>query len=156
MKCESCKSNDATVRVKQVADGLVKEVNLCAACAEQNGLKSPAAMADFFFGAGSPVPVRSEERGPQKSCPVCHMREGDYQKTNRLGCESCYETFSEQLIPLVDNMHRSTRHVGKTPSHEKTRSQMENLRIELQKAVNRQAFEEAAEIRDRIKALEVQ
>lgn len=153
MKCEACHNAAATVQVKQVADGLVKEVFLCPACAEKSGLKSPAAMADFLFGVGSPVFSEASPEA-QKSCPVCHMRGSDFRQTSRLGCEHCYETFTDELAPMIENMHRSFQHVGKTPAHEQTRTQIEALQVLLRHAIERQAFEEAAGIRDEINALE--
>ena len=155
MKCEACHSAEATVQVKQVADGMVKEVFLCPACAEKSGLKSPAAMADFLFGVGSPVFAEASPE-TQKSCPMCHMRGSDFRKTSRLGCERCYETFADELAPMIENMHRSFQHCGKTPTHEQTRVQIASLQASLRDAVERQAFEEAAGIRDEIKALEMQ
>jgi len=154
MKCEACHSNTATVQVKQVADGTVKEVFLCASCAENSGLKSPAAMADFLFGVGSPPGAGAS--AAQKSCPVCHMRGSDFNKTSRLGCEHCYETFADELIPMIEGMHRSLRHTGKTPTREHTRVELDGLRTKLRKAVERQAFEDAAGLRDQIRALELQ
>ncbi len=155
MKCEACHSEEASVQVKQVADGMVKEVFLCPACAEKSGLKAPADMADFLFGVGSPAFSETSPEA-QKSCPLCHMRGSDFRKTSRLGCEHCYETFADELVPMVENMHRSFQHSGKTPAHEKTRAQIEVLQASLLEAVQRQAFEDAAGIRDEIKALEVQ
>ncbi len=155
MKCEACHSQDASVQVKQVADGMVKEVFLCAQCAEKSGLKSPAAMADFLFGVPNTAFAESSAEA-QRSCPVCHMRGSDFRKTSRLGCEHCYETFADELAPMVETMHRASQHRGKTPEHEKTRAEIETLQASLMKAIQRQAFEEAAEIRDAIKALEVQ
>jgi protein arginine kinase activator len=155
VKCEACHSAEATVQVKQVADGQVKEVFLCPVCAEKSGLKSPAAMADFLFGVGSPV-FSDAALDAHKGCPVCHMRGSDFRKTSRLGCEHCYETFADELVPMIETMHRSFQHRGKTPAHEQTRVQIALLQARLRNAVERQAFEEAAGIRDEIKALEVQ
>jgi protein arginine kinase activator len=153
MKCESCNSADATVQVKQVADGQVKEVFLCQGCAEKSGLKSPAAMADFLFGVGSPV-ATPDKPSALKSCPVCHMRGTDFQKTSRLGCERCYETFSDDLQPMIETMHRAFKHAGKMPVREQHRAEIDTLQAELRAAVERQAFEDAADIRDRIRAIE--
>lgn len=155
MKCEACHCNDATVQVKQVTDGQVREVYLCAVCAEKNGLKSPGVMADFLFGAAASMePPLASTVETQKSCPACHLRGRDFQKTNRLGCAQCYETFAETLGPMIESMHRATRHQGKTPANETMRRSIEALRAKLSRAVNRQAFEEAATLRDEIKALE--
>jgi protein arginine kinase activator len=152
MKCEACNKHEASVQVKQVADGMVKEVYLCAGCAEKSGMKSPAAMADFLFGVGS-LPSGSAPKA-SKSCPGCHMRSSDFQKNSRLGCAQCYDTFSDELTPMVESMHRAQRHTGKAPAREAVRAEVDGLQAKLQHAVQQQNFESAAEIRDEIKALE--
>jgi protein arginine kinase activator len=152
MKCEACNNHDASVQVKQVADGMVKEVYLCAECAEKSGLKSPAVMADFLFGVGSPT--KGDEANARKSCPGCHMHGSDFQKSSRLGCAQCYETFAGELTPMIESMHRAQRHTGKAPAREAVRAEVDALQAKLQRAVDQQNFEAAAEIRDQIKALE--
>jgi len=155
MKCESCHKAEATVQVKQVADGMVKEVFLCAECAENSGLKSPAAMADFLFGVGSSVAAAPQlDSTEKKRCPECDMSGSEFNKNNRMGCESCYETFSVELMPVIDEMHRAVKHIGKVPARESFRAEIETLKAELIKVVKCQDFESAALIRDRIKELE--
>ncbi len=153
MKCEACHSNDATVQVKQVADGMVKEVCLCVECAEKSGLKSPAAMADFLFGTGGSS-LEESKSVALKSCPVCHMRGTDFKTSSRLGCEHCYETFAEDLEPMLESMHRSHKHIGKTSSRAQVRAQIMVLQGRLNQTVAAQEFEDAAGIRDEIRALE--
>jgi protein arginine kinase activator len=154
MKCESCHIKEATVQVKQVADGIVREVFLCSECAKISGLQSPAAIADFLFGADQPMPVTNKSKHNNKRCPVCHLTQDDFNKTSRLGCENCYEAFADELIPMIDELHRSVKHIGKVPERISSRSQIAILKEKLLEAVHRQAFEEAAEFRDMIKALE--
>ncbi len=154
MKCESCHEKEATVQVKQVADGMVKEVFLCAECAESNGLKSPAAIADFLFGGDLPMTVTDDNIDDDTRCPVCHLTRNDFNKKTRLGCENCYETFSDDLLPMIDDLHRSVKHIGKIPEHESAQAEIGVLKDRLMEAVGRQAFEEAAKYRDQIKALE--
>jgi protein arginine kinase activator len=154
MKCESCHKAEATVQVKQVADGMVKEVFLCAECAENSGLKSPAAMADFLFGMSSAMGGAKPAQDEKRRCPECDMSGSEFNKNNRLGCESCYETFAIELLPMIDEMHRAVKHIGKVPAQESFRAEIETLKADLIKAVKCQDFESAAVIRDRIKELE--
>lgn len=154
MKCESCHIKEASVQVKQVADGMVKEVFLCSECAEKSGLKSPAAIADFLFSTDIPLPVTENHKNDNKRCPVCGLSRNDFNEKSRLGCETCYETFIEDLLPIFDELHRSIKHVGKTPGHESARIKIAYLKDKLMKAVGRQAFEDAARFRDQIKVLE--
>jgi protein arginine kinase activator len=154
MKCESCHKAEATVQVKQVADGMVKEVFLCAECAENSGLKSPSAVADFLFGFSGSKSASEPVSDENKRCPSCSMSLSEFNKHSRPGCENCYETFAVELLPMIDDMHRAVKHIGKAPARESSGAEIEKLKAELIKAVQEQAFEDAAQFRDRIKALE--
>ena len=61
-------------------------------------------------------------------------------------------------MPLLENIHGETRHVGKQPRRlpqsKQTQSELMQLRKQLQQAVHKEAYEEAARIRDRIRHLE--
>ena len=153
MKCELCKTNDATVHFKQVADGVSRELFVCAECAAKNGfeIQSPTSLTDFLFGMG----VQADVKPPadDRACPVCGLKREEFEKRARLGCPSCYEAFEEDLKPYLEGTHKGTRHVGKVPASEKISTEMAALREALDKAVARQDFEEAAELRDKARAL---
>ena len=81
----------------------------------------------------------------------------DFRNSGRLGCPHDYQAFQAELLPLLESIHSSTRHAGKTPRRpsQKVRSQeLTRLRKDLQKAVTSEAYEEAAQLRDRIRQLE--
>ena len=86
------------------------------------------------------------------------MHYSTFRETGRLGCADCYEAFGAKLKPLLRRIHGSTRHVGKLPAHDGAvvtpQRQVQRLHDELQRAGEREEFERAAEIRDRIKTLE--
>ena len=75
-------------------------------------------------------------------------------------CAECYQAFQFQLRPLLRRIHGDTRHKGKSPARDGegvSRSrQMQRLYDELQRAVEREEFERAAEIRDEIKQIEIE
>jgi protein arginine kinase activator len=85
------------------------------------------------------------------------MRRVDFKKTGRLGCPTCYETFQDELTPLLRAMHRHERHAGKVPSVEgqkqKHSADVEALNRALDKAISAEHFEEAARLRDELKGL---
>ena len=64
----------------------------------------------------------------------------------------------EELLPLLENIHGETRHSGKAPRRlpqtKQTQSELVQLRKQLLQAVNKEAYEEAARIRDRIRKIE--
>jgi protein arginine kinase activator len=61
-------------------------------------------------------------------------------------------------MPLLENIHGDTKHVGKTPRRYPQTKQAEaellQLRQRLKRAVDREDYEEAAKVRDQIKTLE--
>ncbi|OGV57998.1 MAG: hypothetical protein A2283_15365 [Lentisphaerae bacterium RIFOXYA12_FULL_48_11] len=154
MQCELCKQNEAVVHLKHAFKGEVREVHLCSECAEKKGFiakLSPASLTDFLFGMESQRKV--ETHSPEPTCPDCHMRRSDFRKTSRFGCATCYKTFFDDLLPLLDEFQKGTRHTGKVPVKEQTAVNLSILQKKLDAAVSLQQFEEAAEIRDAIHAL---
>lgn len=153
MKCEICQINDASVHFKQVNDGETREMYVCEECAAKNGFdpQSPISLTDFLFGVGMKAePVVAES---DKVCPVCRLKKSDFNKTSRLGCPDCYDVFSQELGPMLENMHKGTRHVGKIPVSQETEAEMESLQNALNRAISIEDFEEAVILRDRMKAV---
>jgi protein arginine kinase activator len=154
MKCEFCKKAEASVQVKQVTSGVVKDVFLCVACAEKSGLKAPDAVADFLFGLGSVSDGAVKAAEDIRRCTGCGLSLREFRKHNRVGCEACYEMFAPELKVMIDEMQRASAHCGKVPSRELSRDVLSDLKAELLAAVQQQAFERAAELRDKIRELE--
>jgi len=117
-------------------------------------LQSPLSVTDFLFGATAASGARAAGAAKPPSCPRCHMTAGDFQKSNRLGCGACYVTFEDDLVPMIESMQRALQHVGRRPASEVLRAELTTVREQLVGAVHRQAFEEAAALRDRVHALE--
>jgi len=157
MQCEICHAKEAAVHVKQVCEGTVKEIHVCHECAAQHGIdvESPVSLTDFLFGIDVQHKVQPDV-GDDKACPVCHMRGSDLKKISRLGCPSCYETFSDELMPLLAAIQKSDRHVGKFPAREGVTAEVSSLRKSLEDAVASENFEEAARLRDLLRNLEAE
>lgn len=157
MLCESCQQHEATIHVTQVVDGNSRELHLCEECAEESGLNVQSVMSlpELLFGmSGSDDGAKAADR----SCPHCHMRGSDFKKTGRLGCPRCYESFRQELQPMLAAMHRGLKHVGKVPVREQAviehMARMEGLKKRLEQAVANEDYEEAARVRDLIREAE--
>jgi len=91
-------------------------------------------------------------------CQKCGMSYDEFQKVGKLGCSGCYETFGNRLKPILKRLHGSVEHSGKVPvkisKTLRTSKEIEELKGLLSKAVQNEEYEKAAEIRDRIKAIE--
>lgn len=153
--CDACGEKEASVHLTQMVDEDVRKIHLCETCAAASGLdvNGPMSLTDMLFGLGG----TKEQDGPvpDKTCPVCQMHFADFKKTTRLGCQNCYDAFAEEIMPLIEEMHRGKKHVGKMPARS-VRKQgvfhcLPDLRSALRAAVDSENYEEAARIRDRIR-----
>lgn len=161
MLCERCSDNDATVHLTQVIEGQVKKLHLCEECASESGfdVEGPTSVTDILLGLGGSTPqTETASVEFERSCPKCHMRKSDFKKTGQFGCPACYETFEDELQPLLKAMHRGERHLGKVPAREGLRvrvsAELAALKDALGAAVTEELYEEAATLRDQIKDCE--
>jgi len=155
MKCQLCHQNDANLQVKQVIDGEVREIAVCGECAAKSGLNPQASvpmLTDFLFGIGMQPQPQPVDEG--KTCPECHLRFSDFRKGSLLGCTACYRYFADEIEPLLGSMHEGRRHVGKAPEGERWAAERAALKEQLACAVAAQDFEQAAELRDRLREVE--
>jgi protein arginine kinase activator len=150
MKCALCNENDATVHIKEVVEGDLKELYVCESCAAKKGIGpgSPASLTDFLFGVGNREDARDAE---ERVCPDCGMSLEEFRKRSRFGCPKCYGAFEQDLEPLLSAMHKGTRHIGKMPVGEAAMAKIAALQEALESAVASQNFEEAARLRDRLR-----
>jgi protein arginine kinase activator len=157
MKCQKC-TKAATLHITEiVGEDQVEELHLCEECA-QKYLYEPQQQKP---GAKASVPAGEELEEPavlNRECQVCGIKFVDFRNSGRLGCPHDYQEFREELTPLLENIHGETRHCGKTPrrlpQNKLTQSELIQLRKQLLSAVNKEAYEEAARLRDRIRRLE--
>lgn len=95
--------------------------------------------------------------GDVKTCPKCGRSYQDFRKTGRLGCPECYEAFFSPISTTIKQIHGTTSHTGKIPSHcadeLKRKKRYETLKKELSKAVAEEDYERAAKIHNELKSL---
>ena len=157
MKCQKC-PKQATLHITEVvSEDQFEELHLCEECANKH-LYEPQGKG---FGKGGDAPGQeSEEMAAlnQRECPVCGMKFVEFRNSGRLGCPNDYQEFKDELTALLENIHGETKHCGKTPrrlpQNKQMQSELMQLRRELTQLVNKEAYEEAAKLRDRIKKLE--
>lgn len=152
--------NVAKVHLTKVVNGEVKKVHLCSSCAQKSGvdLSPPESIPDLLqqFGDSSgPILTPSLQ-----TCPACGMDQARFKKRGRLGCGSCYGTFSSDLLTVIQSMHHSAQHLGKIPAAEGLRSrftrEMAVLNEKLSSAILHEQYEEAASLRDQIRTLKAE
>ncbi|MFH1269694.1 MAG: UvrB/UvrC motif-containing protein [Candidatus Omnitrophota bacterium] len=161
MLCDICGKNPATVHLTEIIDEQMNELHLCEQCANQKSMQMEQhfGLSDLLGGmAEFEKPVKEKEAIVLVKCPNCALTYADFKKLGRLGCSECYDTFRKYLGPLLKKVHGSVLHFGKSPFRVSRpvdeRVDLQTLRNQLQKAIESEAFEEAARIRDQIKGME--
>lgn len=154
LKCSHC-DNQATVHLTQIINNKIIKVDLCEICAQAKGVTDPEGFSLADLLNKSHVALPEEESGLQ--CPDCGLTNADFRRTGRLGCSSCFTVFASVLRPVLEDMHVGTCHKGKTPelalSRQSMTAQLDKLEMALAKAVEDEAYEDAAKYRDQIKSL---
>ena len=163
MTCEMCGKKPAVVLFTQIVKNEKSVLHLCEECAKARGLPVSAkaiagSVKDLLAGALAAAPSEEEGEEAAGGCPSCGLSYAQFKAKGRLGCGGCYCAFSKPLERLLKNIHGSTSHTGKVPASQqeivKRRQEIAALRGALERAVQREKFEEAARLRDRIAAME--
>lgn len=113
--------------------------------------------SDFFDGFDI-IPSGTYVQKKKVVCPVCKHSFEDFQRTGKLGCGACYETFRAPLTSTLRQIHANAVHTGKVPSHcaedLKKKRRYEALKNQLAQAVKNEDYEEAAKLHKEIKSME--
>ena len=156
--CKNC-NKEKTIFFTQIVDGKIKKFDLCADCPYAQAVNDPAGfgLAEQLTAAG--VQMDEQQTGDGgKTCPNCGFSMADFKKTGRLGCSECYEVFHDALTGVLKPMHRGLKHVGRVPAHLEEElnlaSRISELRGNLEKAVESEDYEQAAELRDQLRDCE--
>jgi protein arginine kinase activator len=92
------------------------------------------------------------------TCPQCGIKFMEFRAEGRLGCPHDYTAFRAALEALLQKIHRGGKHVGKVPLHFKEnqnwQAEVVRLRRQLRTAVETEAYEEAARLRDLLRQKE--
>ncbi len=158
--CELCKKHPATVHLTDIHNNEKKELHLCQGCAEDKGISFqhnfslPELLAELTVDGGNEISKKSTA-----VCDNCGLTYDEFQARGRFGCANDYKAFREELMPMIERIHGKTQHVGKVPGDACNSSNHQDL-MDLQKkmkdAIEREAYEEAAQIRDQINTVKGQ
>lgn len=158
MKCESCNKKHANVHITEIREEERSERHLCEDCAQSvtNSFTKMPSPSDILTNLISQMAPEISEMS-RIVCPVCNISYLEFRSQGRLGCPMDYTAFEKGLVPLLEKMHGSSQHIGKVPPAAGREVINKNKLIQLQKdlntAVEKEDYENAAAIRDKIKNL---
>ncbi len=158
MKCDICRQRPAVIFVQQVSRGSSVELHLCELCAKERGYKINEDRIDISLGGLFSEALsgdRKKESVP--SCPDCGTTLEDIRRKKQVGCAVCYREFRAEISALMRSEGFESGYEGTLPekleAFRQTPPDPENLRKELQRAIDAEDYELAAYYRDRIRAL---
>lgn len=170
MMCEECGIRPANFHLVTIINGEKVERNLCPACMAKHQKQLPG--IDFSNLAGILTSILSGSKRDEDSqakldaeyegctCEQCGMTYAEFQKGGMLGCANCYQAFKTPLTALLQRVHGNTQHAGRVPggvhSGVSIRMNIDRLKQKLQQAVADEEYEQAAKLRDAIRALSIQ
>ena len=179
MLCDICKKNEATIHIKEMHNNQWKSINLCAECAKLNeSAMNPPELDITNMLLNITKAVKKKSSQPKKPappapqggenaqlmhCPVCNWSQEDIRKNNgKLGCPSCYKSFSTVLNQVLSDIQKGTVHTGKKTSKSAKPDKMafnyklSTLEKRLASHIANEEYEDAAKVRDAIRDLKEQ
>ena len=154
MKCQSCGKKEATIAYKENINGNKQEMYFCEECAKKLGFIN---FSNIFSPMFSNIPEYLFSETDVLKCPNCGYTLKDYSNTGFFGCQECYNTFSKELDNMFLKYHGKNRHV-KLRNDKKLADNfygnLQQLKEELKDAIDKEEYENAAIIRDKIKNIE--
>lgn len=162
MLCQFCHQKTATERIKSIINFEQVYLYLCEDCARpfiEGSFFNPLPGFMNAFLQGSDIFLGEKAVQPKKlQCENCGMTFDDFEKSGKVGCHNCYQTFKSQFEHIFESMQGSSMHNGKFPKKNAQAMLKEHLlsdlKQKLQQAIEREEFEKAATLRDEIKEFE--
>ncbi len=160
MRCQRC-PKPATLHITEVlAPKQLEVLHFCEECAQKHLYEPATTQAEKLHEPKQLAESETDdlEEINRIQCPHCGIKFKDFRSTGRLGCPHDYEVFRTQLTPLLENIHGEVQHQGKSPRHKDRESPnpgvLAGLRRQLQNAISKEDYEQAAQLRDKIRMVE--
>jgi len=163
--CESCGERPASIQYIEVVGGEKRARAVCDACISKEPLIDPGVIQkaashlveQVLQSAGV---TGSDLRPPTKvpdPCPGCQLGWPEFKENSRLGCQGCYQHFQIEVEGVLERLHGSARHAGRSPlrvvERETRRAKQQVIRAKLDAAVMDEDYERAARLRDDLRSL---
>lgn len=173
MLCDKCKKSEAKVYYTEIVNSEKTEQHLCEDCAmEYTSFQMGNSFMNQDLTLGSLLSTilgnyynnesnEAKHSYKEPSCKNCGLTYQEFLKIGRFGCNECYDSFQKALDKSIASIQGSSVHTGKKPKGFKTKteklvselSEIDKLTIRLHDAIEKEEYEEAARLRDKIRTL---
>ena len=160
--CRLC-GQPATVHLTDIVNKKKRQTFLCEPCARKQNLISDdptpqlnlQPLLQLIMGQMGLLEPETVANPDGLTCEECGLKYAQFKAGGRLGCPNDYDAFRTTLEPLLDRIHRSLTHTGKVPAKERRKSaaaKVDDLKRQLSEAIRTERYEDAAKLRDLIRA----
>lgn len=163
MKCQKCEK-PATFHITDLTGKSLLALHLCPDCAKQYLQTEEQAIEAPTLSGVISKQMKLEQTAEElkaldsRQCPMCGISFYEFRQSGRLGCPHDYIFFGNELEPLLVNVHGDNQHTGKTPlqgtADIESQTELIRLRREMKEVVEKEDYEQATQIRDRIRQIE--
>ena len=155
-QCSGC-TKKTTIHFTQIINNKVYKLDMCEDCPLKKEVIDPGnfSLTDIF---------KTEKEASLKQnldeimCETCGMTQVEFEKRGRLGCPDCYTYFKPTIQTIAKDMHYGVAHKGKRPNLAVERidlnHQVNQMKEDLERAIEVEDFEQAAILRDKIIEIE--
>lgn len=155
MLCDDCKQKPAKHFFKNVVGDQKNILHLCEECARKRNLlndKKPSPIELLHK-----ISEKISHDDDRVVCSVCCLSLAEFKKIGRFGCSNCLSVFEPYIKALIKEVQESEKHIGKRAKTGGRRAiEIFRLREELRRALEKEDYEDAAQIRDKLKTLGVE
>lgn len=133
-------------------------------------------LANLLQGYTNSGPTMTNTSVVDTTCSKCNLSYREFLQNGRFGCDNCYKDFQKELDVSLRGIQGAEHHTGKRPvnlgkrpteeltedkevknvkkdSSVEALSEVEKLQMDLQEAIKKEEFEEAAKLRDLIREM---
>lgn len=168
MKCERCGKNEANVHITKIVNGIKQDMDICDKCVVESGelnfsgtmvmpvdLTFQNVLSGIMDYINQPIQSTLKE---EYVCPTCGTTYDDFKNSGLLGCSECYKYFTLSIIPVIKRVQGNLENIGKVPKRSGKglieKKKLQHLKEELQRFIEVEEYERAAEIRDSIREIQ--
>ncbi len=168
MLCDRCGKREATIQYIQIINGNRQELHLCSKCGKEVGVDDfsmPIDLSGFFGDIFGEYDLPLINRESRLVCENCRTSFEEFLNTGKMGCANCYKTFEKKLNPILKRIQGGSEYLGNSKQdttiekintkkkEETNEDKIKKLEEKIKKCVREENYEEAAKVRDEIKAL---
>ena len=161
MICDLCKDGEAVIQLTEIEGSGVRQLHLCEKCAAERGVETTVDRGQAADQRFSPDASRADAaaKGEPAQCTFCSGDACGFPRDRPARLRALLRDVRDSLRDLLRRVHGNSRHIGRRyvaplPTELPHVSSATELRDRLERAIEAEQFELAADMRDKLRGIE--